>query len=308
MKLRDLIDLVLLAALWGAAFLFMRIAAPVFGPVALVEVRVAIAAACLLALLVVRRGAGPAGHTGLQDLRANAVPLLIVGVLHTAVPFVLFSYSVLSITGGFASILNATTPMWTALIAWLWLRQNFRAAQWLGLVIGMMGVVVLVWGKVDLKPGGTQWTATLAIGAGLLGAAAYGLAGNYARRHLAGVNSLAVATGSQMGAALVLLPLAIWLWPHTAIGGRAWGAVIALGIACTALAYILYFRLLESVGAVRALAVTFLIPLFAVFWGGVFLDESVSAQMILGGAVILMGTALALGLVGAPRVAPAAAR
>jgi len=300
MKPRDLIDLILLAALWGAAFLFMRIAAPVFGPVALVEVRVAIAAACLLALM--------AWRGGLQHLRSKAAPLLMVGVLHTAVPFVLFSYSVLSITSGFASILNATTPMWTALIAWLWLRQHFRAAQWLGLAIGMAGVAVLVWGKVDFKPGGTQWTATLAIGAGLLGAAAYGLAGNYAKRHLAGVNSLAVATGSQMGAALVLLPFAIWLWPREAIDVRTWGAAFALGIACTALAYILYFRLLESVGAVRALAVTFLIPLFAVFWGGVFLDESVSAQMIVGAAIILLGTALALGLVGAPRVATAAAR
>lgn len=299
MKTRDLVDLILLAALWGAAFLFMRIAAPVFGPVALVEVRVAIAAACLLALLGWRGG--------LHHLRSHAAPLLMVGVLHTAVPFVLFSYAVLSITSGFASILNATTPMWTALVAWLWLRQNFRAAQWLGLAIGMVGVAVLVWGKVDFKPGGTQWTATLAIGAGLLGAAAYGLAGNYAKRHLAGVNSLAVATGSQMGAAIVLLPFALWLWPQGSIDVRAWGAVAALGIACTALAYILYFRLLESVGAVRALAVTFLIPLFAVFWGGVFLEESVSAQMIVGGAIILLGTALALGLIGAPRAAAAPA-
>jgi drug/metabolite transporter (DMT)-like permease len=297
-KPRDLFDLLLLAALWGAAFLFMRIAAPVFGPVALVEVRVTIAAACLLALL--------AWRGGLPLLRAHAAPLVMVGVLHTAAPFVLFSYAVLSITGGLASILNATTPMWTAVVASLWLRERFRGAQWLGLAIGLAGVAVLVWGKVDLHPGGTQWSATLAIAAGLAGAASYGVAGNYTRRRLAGVNSLAVATGSQVGAALVLIPFTLALWPHGAIDARAWVAAVALGIGCTALAYILYFRLLEHVGAVRALAVTFLIPLFAVFWGGAFLDEPVSAQMLAGGAIILLGTALALGLIGAPRVAAAA--
>ncbi|MGE5336414.1 MAG: DMT family transporter [Gemmatimonadota bacterium] len=300
MKTRDLVDLLLLAALWGAAFLFMRIAAPTFGPVGLVEVRVSIAAVCLLALLW-RRG-------GLPLLGAHARPLLMVGVLHTALPFVLFSYAVLSITGGLASILNATTPMWTALVAFMWLRERFRAAQWLGLAVGLAGVVVLVWGKVDLHPGGTQWSATLAVAAGLLGATSYGVAGNYTRRYLTGVNSLAVATGSQVGAALVLLPFAIALWPHGAIDARAWAAAIALGIGCTALAYILYFRLLANVGAVRALAVTFLLPLFAVFWGGIFLDEPVSAQMLGGGAIILLGTALALGLVGAPRPAAAATR
>ena len=300
MKPRDLVDLLLLAALWGAAFLFMRIAAPVFGPVALVEVRVTIAAACLLALL--------AWRGGLPLLRAHAARLVMVGVLHTALPFVLFSYAVLSITGGFASILNATTPMWTALVASAWLRERFRGAQWLGLAIGLAGVAVLVWGKVDFHPAGTQWSATLAIAAGLAGAASYGVAGNYTRRYLVGVSSLAVATGSQIGAALVLIPFALALWPPGPIDARAWGAAVALGIGCTALAYVLYFRLLEHVGAVRALAVTFLIPLFAVFWGGVFLDEPVSAQMLVGGAIILIGTALALGLIGAPRVAIAPTR
>jgi len=300
MKPRDVIDLILLAALWGASFLFMRIAAPVFGPVVLVEVRVAIAAACLLALL--------AWRNGLKPLRTNAVPLLFLGIVQTAVPFVLFSYAVLSITGGLASILNATAPMWAALIAWLWLRQSFRAPQWLGLAIGMGGVGLLVWGKVDFRPDSTEWSATLAIGAGVLASIFYGLAGNYTKRYLASVDSLAVATGSQIAAALVLLPLALWWWPTGAIDVRAWSAVIALGIACTALAYIIFFRLLQNVGAVRALAVTFLIPLFAVFWGGVFLAEPIGAQMIIGGAVILFGTALALGLIGAARVpvAPAA--
>ncbi len=299
MKTSDLIDLVLLAALWGASFLFMRVAAPLFGPVALVEVRVAVAAVCLLALLGWRGG--------LPTLRAHARPIFVVGVLNSAIPFVLFSYATLSVTAGFASILNAITPMWTAFFAWLWLRERIRPAQWIGLAIGLAGVLALVWGKVSFKPGASQWAATLAMGAGLLGAAAYGLAANYAKRRLAGVNTLAVATGSQIAAAVAVLPFAWPSWPREAPDAHAWTMAIALGFACTALAYLLYFRLIANVGALRAASVTFLIPLFAVAWGGIFLGEAITLQMIVGGAIVLLGTALALGLVGAPRAAAAPA-
>lgn len=299
MKTRDLTDLLLLAALWGASFLFMRVAAPAFGAFALVEVRVAIAAAFLLPLL--------AWRGGLAALRANAPTLAVVGVLNSAIPFVLFTYSTLTLTAGFASILNATVPMWAALVAWLWLRDRIRAVQWLGLAIGLAGVVLLVWGRIEFKPGGTQWSATLAIAAALLASLSYGVAANFAKRRLAGVNTLAVATGSQIAAALALAPFALWTWPAAPVGARDWSAAIALGMACTGLAYILYFRLIDRVGAMRAASVTFLIPLFAVLWGAVFLRETITVQMAAGGAVILVGTALALGLVGAPRRAATSA-
>ncbi len=266
MKPRDLTDFLLLAALWGASFLFMRVAAPAFGAFALVEVRVAIAAAFLLPLL--------AWRGGLAALRARAPTLAVVGVLNSAIPFVLFTYSTLTITAGFASILNATVPMWAALVAWLWLRERIRAAQWLGLAIGLAGVVLLVWGRIDLRPGGSQWSATLAI-----------------------------AAASQIAAAFALAPFALATWPAAPVGVRDWAAAIALGVACTGLAYILYFRLIDRVGAMRAASVTFLIPLFGVLWGAVFLSEAITLQMAAGGAVILVGTALALGFVGAPRAA-----
>ncbi|GAB4477458.1 MAG: DMT family transporter [Burkholderiaceae bacterium] len=293
MKARDLTDLVALAALWGASFLFMRAAAPAFGPFALVEVRVAIAAACLLPLL--------AWRGGLAALRAQAPTLAVVGVLNSAVPFVLFTYSTLTLTAGFASILNATAPMWAALVAWLWLRERIRAAQWLGLAIGLAGVALLVWGRIDLRPGGSRWSATLAIAAALLASLSYGVAANYTKRRLAGVHALAVATGSQIAATFALLPFALWTWPNASVDANDWVAVIALGVACTGLAYILYFRLIDRVGAMRAASVTFLIPAFAVLWGAVFLHEAITARMAAGGAVVLVGTALALGLVGAPR-------
>lgn len=299
MKPRDLTDFLLLAALWGASFLFMRVAAPAFGAFALVEVRVAIAAAFLLPLL--------AWRGGLAVLRGRAPTLAIVGVLNSAIPFVLFTYSTLTITAGFASVLNATVPMWAAVVAWLWLRERIRAAQWLGLAIGLAGVVLLVWGRIDLRPGGSQWSVTLAIGAALLASLSYGVAANYTKRRLAGIDTLAVATGSQIAAALALAPFALATWPITPVDLRDWAAAIALGVACTGLAYLLYFRLIDRVGAMRAASVTFLIPLFGVLWGAVFLSEAITLQMAAGGAVILAGTALALGFVGAPRAAATSA-
>ena len=139
MKARDLTDLLLLAALWGASFLFMRIAVPQFGPVPLVAVRVAIAALALLPLL--------ARRNELRQLRTHAPRLALLGALNSALPFVLLSYATLTVTAGFAAILNATTPLWTAVLGWLWLRTRITRAQWLGLALGLLGVTVLVWGK-----------------------------------------------------------------------------------------------------------------------------------------------------------------
>lgn len=295
MRTRDLIDLVALAALWGASFLFMRHAAPAFGPVALVQVRVTIAAAVLLVLLLLRGDRAA--------LRTHAAALGFVGVMNSALPFVLLTYATLFVTGGFAAILNATTPMWTALVGWVWLRERLRALQWLGLALGVAGVAALLWGRLDLRPGSTQWQVTLAIGAALLGAVAYGTSATFAKKRLAGVPALVVATGSQIAAAIVLLPASLFAWPAQTPGLDAWASACALAIACTALAYLLYFRLIARVGAVRAAAVTFLVPVFATFWGWLFLAEEFTLQMLAGGCVILAGTALALGLVRAPRAA-----
>jgi len=267
----------------------MRIAAPAFGPIALVEVRVAFAALVLAGPLLVRPER--------TALRRHALAIGIVGVTNSALPFVLLTYATLFLTGGFAAILNATTPMWTALFAWLWLRERISASQWLGLAVGLAGVVVLLWGKLDLRPGSTQWQATLAIAAALLAAVAYGGSANFARRRLAGVPPLAVATGSQLSAAIVLAPPCLLALPAQQPGIGAWSAAVALAVACTALAYLLYFRLLGRVGAVRAAAVTFLVPMFATVWGGIFLGEVVTLQMVAGGGLILGGTALVLGFV-----------
>jgi drug/metabolite transporter (DMT)-like permease len=292
MPLTALLDLVLLAALWGASFLFMRIAVPEFGPLPLVAVRVAIAAGVLLALLAWRRQVG--------SLRAPAGRLLLLGALNSAAPFALLAYATVSVTAGFAAILNATTPLWTALIGALVLRERIGAPAALGLGLGLAGVGVLVWGRIGLQPGSAEWAVLLAVLAALLATAAYGAAAHFARRLAADVTPLTLATGSQVGA-LVLLAVPAWLhWPAALPGAAAWASVLVLGVGCTALAYLLYFRLIARVGAVRSSAVTFLIPVFAALWGLAVLDEPITPRMLAGGAVILLGTALSLRLLPLP--------
>lgn len=295
MRRRDLIDLVLLAALWGASFLFTRIAVPAFGPLALAEVRVAIAAVILVPLL--------AWRADLTELRRHAPLFLLLGAVNTAIPFSLFAYAALTITAGLAAILNATAPLFTALVAWLWLRERLTALQWLGMAIGIAGVAWLSASKAQFTVGG----GALAIGAGVLASLSYGVSASVVKRHFTGVRPLAVAAGSQSAAAILLLPFAIAFWPGGPLRTVDWGAAIALGVLCTGLAYILYFRLIARVGPATAMTVTFLIPAFAMLWGGLILGEAVTGTMLAGCAVILAGTALATGIVRGKSAAPSRA-
>ncbi len=288
MGLRNTVELVILAAIWGGSFLFMRVAAPELGPVALAGLRLGIAALAIVPLLAVTRGFG--------DLRGRVRPLLVVGALNSAIPFCLLTYATLSVTAGFASILNATTPLWGGLVAHLWLRDRLDRSRALGLVVGFSGVALLVWGRASFKPGG----AGLAVVAALLATLSYGVAASYTKRRLTGVNSLAVAAGSQLAAALLLLPGTVAFWPAHPVSVRAWTAVALLAVVCTAFAYVLYFRLIAHVGPARAISVTFLIPPFAVLWGAMFLGEALTGRMVLGSAVIFAGTALATGLLRLP--------
>ncbi len=287
MKRADLVELFSLAALWGASFLFMRLGAADFGPVALSAVRVAGASLFLLPLLA-WRGQG-------ADLKRHWRPIFVVGVTNSALPFLCYSYAALSITAGLASIFNAATPLFGALIAWLWLKDRPTRARLLGLAIGFSGVLGLVLSSTGagaaFKPGGSGWAVVACIGATLC----YGWSASFAKKHLGGVAPLAVATGSQCAAALVLaLPAALY-WPAAMPPAPAWGAAALLAVACTGMAYVLYFRLIAHVGPANAIAVTFLIPVFAVLWGWTFLHETLTLAMGLGCAVIVLGTGLATG-------------
>jgi drug/metabolite transporter (DMT)-like permease len=279
----NFIELLLLAAIWGASFLFLRIAAPEFGPFALIALRVGIAA---LVLLPVLRSAAAR-----SECRSKAWPLFAVGICNSAIPFGLFAYSTLYVNAGLDSILNATTPVWTALIAATWFQSTLGRQQICGLLLGLAGVVVLVWDTLGAGvPGVPQ-----AIAAALLAAGFYGFAVNYSKRHLAGAKPLVVAFGSQFFASVVLLPPALSYWPQHAVAPSTWTCVAALGVICTGFAYILYFRLIERAGAAYAASVTFLIPIFGLLWGAVFLNEKVTPAMLAGCAITLLGTALASG-------------
>ena len=297
MTRRDGAELVLLAALWGAAFLFMRMAAPEFGPIALVFLRVAIAAVILLPLML-RRGEGPA-------LRQHWRSILVVGLSNSALPFLCFTLAALAITAGLSAIFNATTPLWAALIAWLWLGDRLNRWRWLGLAVGFGGVLWLAVDKASFKPGEHGVSPALAVAACVVAAMLYGFAANFTKRRLTGVPPMATAAGSQLSATLALALPAWWAWPAQSPSPTAWWAAIVLGVACTGLAYILYFRLIANAGPANASAVTFLIPAFAVTWGAIFLGETLSATTIAGCIVILMGTALATGLLRPRQVRPA---
>jgi drug/metabolite transporter (DMT)-like permease len=285
MKPRDVFDFVLLAAIWGGSFLFMKIAGPEFGVISSMAVRTGVAALVLLPLILAR-GLG-------EQLRIHWQKTLGIGVLNSGLPFVLFAFATLHLTAGFTAILNSSVPFWSALIAWLWLGDKPRRLQVLGLVIAFAGVVMLVWGKVDLKPGGAGW----AILACLLATLLYGLSANITKRVFAGVNPLVSASGSQVGAALCLIPLALLNLPEKNPSAIAWASALVLAVVCTAFAYILYFRLMRNLGPTRATAVTFLIPVFGMLWGVLFLGEVVSTRMILATLVILVGTSLSTGLI-----------
>lgn len=285
MKARDRIDLLLLAALWGGSFLFMRVAAPAFGALPLAAVRVVVATLVLLPLLL-RPGAREA-------CRGRWGAIAVVGLLNSALPFALYSFATQHITAGLASIFNATTPLWGALVAWLWLQVKPDRLRMAGLGIGFAGVLGLAAHKAGLRDGSDA--AALAVAACLAATLMYGIAASATRKWLDGVPALPLAAGSQLVAALMLVPPAALTWPAQPVPALAWGAAVLLGVLSTGIAYVLYFRLIASAGPAQAMSVTYLVPLFAMLWGALLLGEPVTGSMLAGGAVILLGTSLATG-------------
>lgn len=262
----------------------MRIAVTEFGPLVLIELRVLIAAVFLFPIVVIRGK--------LRELRAAARPIFVMGVINSALPFSLIAFAALSLSAGFAAILNATSVFFAALIAYAWLGERLTAMSISGLVMGFSGVVVLVWDKASLSAKG----AALAVFAALAAAFLYGLAANYSRQRLSEVDALTASAGSQISAAVFLAPAAALALPSASPSAHAWVAVIALGVLSTGVAYVLYFRLLARIGATRAILVTFLIPAFGMLWGVLVLDETVTLHMIAGTIVILAGTTMTVGV------------
>lgn len=282
-------DFLLLAAIWGSSFLFMRMGALEFGALPTAAVRVAIASAFLWPLLH-WRGQSPA-------LKRHWRPIFAVGLLNSGIPFACYSYALLHISTGLSSILNATVPLFGALVAWIWLKDRPNALRITGLAIGFAGVAMLASGKASFKPDASGMASGWAVVACLVATLCYGIAASFTRKYLSGISPLVTATGSQMGATLGLAVPAVWLWPQSTPGLQSWLALAVLGVLCTGVAYILYFRLIENAGPAKALSVTFLVPAFAIVYGAILLGEAVTPWMLVCGGVIFIGTALSTGLI-----------
>jgi len=278
-KPRDILMLLALAAIWGSSFLFLRIGAPALGPIVLIEVRVALATLALFVFAWVGRHRVRILHKWWQ--------YLVLGAANAALPFTLIATAELHLDSGLAAILNATTPLFTAVVAWAWAKEPLTTGKVLGVVLGIAGVAVLVggWGS-----GGASLYA--AAGCSLAAALSYGVAGVFSARAFRGEKPMDMAIGQQFAAALWLLPLSFFALPAAPPSGLIVAVVLVLAVVCTAAAYLLYFALIQSVGALRTLIVTFLVPAFAVLWGAVGLGEPVSVRMLVGLAVILSSVAL----------------
>mgnify|MGYP002682325714 FL=1 len=285
MKKSVYVEFILLAAIWGSSFLFTRIAAVEFGVMPTAFLRVLLAALFLMPFLLW------SGHWPAFKKRAG--PIMFVGMLNSGIPFALYAYAVMSITTGLSAILNATVPLFGAIVAWLWLKDKPTNSRIMGLVIGFIGVALLAGDQASFKPGGSGW----AILACLVATTCYAISASYTRKYLMGVPPMATSTGSMIGAALGLSVPALLSWPANAPSLQAWGAVLFVAILCTGVAYVLYFRLIEAAGPSKTLTVTFMIPVFAIVYGVLFLGEELTLWMMLCACVIICGTALATGLV-----------
>jgi drug/metabolite transporter (DMT)-like permease len=285
MGLRDIAALLLLASIWGGSFIFMRVAAPEFGIYVLVAIRTVLATSVLLPILMMTGG--------VSQIFKHWFPIALVGLANTAVPFVLFNYSSLHLEAGVNAILNATAPMFGALVAWLWLGDKLTPTAIAGLALGFLGVTVI--SQQKLGEGDISFVPILTA---LLATTCYGIAASMMKRWLQGVRPLVVATGSQAMASIMLAPFALSTLPATMPSANAWLNAVALAILGTAIAYILYFKLIANVGPAKAISVAYMVPLFGIIWGVLFLQEHLSLQTIIGGVMILAGVALTTGVIG----------
>ncbi|MBS0378446.1 MAG: DMT family transporter [Proteobacteria bacterium] len=283
---RTALELTLLGAIWGGSFLFMRVAASEFGPFPLVEARLALGALILLPFLWQARA----------QLRGR-IWWRIAGIaaINSVIPFCLFAWGAERAPAGIGAITNAMTVMFTALVAFLLYGEQIGSRRLTGLVAGFVGVTILASGKTD---GVSVWPAALA---GTAASLCYGIGINLAKRHLTGIPSGAAAAANLLTGSLILAPLALYTWPAHPIGTHSWVSAVLLGVLCTGVAFVFYYRLIARIGAARTSTVTYLIPLFAVLWAWVILKEPLTLTMAIAGGLILVGVALSQARPVAPR-------
>lgn len=274
---RTPLELGVLGAIWGASFMFMRVAAPEFGSMPLVEMRLVLGAVILLPFLWMARASFPLKRWPM---------LALVGAINSAVPFALFAWAAQRAPAGVGAITNSMAVLFTALVGFLFYREAIGTRRGIALLAGFAGVIVLASGKVEGASVG--WAAA----AGCLAAFLYGVGAHLVKRHLGDLPAAATAAATLACSAIVVAPFAIAQWPQHDVSPRAWGAAVLIGVLCTGAAYAMYYRLLQRIGAGRAVMVTYLVPLFAVAWAWLLLDEPLTLTMGIAGALILGSVAL----------------
>ncbi|GAB3485871.1 DMT family transporter [Marinomonas epiphytica] len=275
--------LLILSAIWGGSFLFMRIAAPVLGPVILIELRVGLAAAFLLCVGLL---------LGKQLVwRENWRHFLTLGTLNAGIPFLCLAFAAQTLSASLLSIINATAPIWGTLIGLISHRNTVDIKVAIGLLLGVLGVTLLVGSDQLIEEDGAFIAIIIGLGAPLF----YGISSHYAKSAKK-LDAFTNANGSMWGAVIPLTPM-VFFFPvnnYEFTPAVIW-SVVLIGILCSGVAYLLFFRLISEVGATSALTVTFLVPIFGIFWGWFLLDEKVGLHTFLGSSIVILGTALVTG-------------
>jgi drug/metabolite transporter (DMT)-like permease len=283
LRASDFARLVALAAIWGAAFIFMRIAAPALGAIWTAELRVLLGGLAVLAWF---------RYTGFDpELRRHARFYALIGAVNIALPFSLYAYAAIHAPASLLAILNATSPMFALVWSAAFGDERVTARKLAGLALGAAGVALIARPGAAAADPQFAWAVAAALGA----CSAYGVTGVLMKRFSSGASARGMAAGNQLAAALVLLPLLPFTLPAAAPSALVVGSVLALALLASGVAFLLYFRLIADVGATRALTVTFLIPLFGVLWGWLFLGETLPAAALGGGALVIFGTILVAG-------------
>lgn len=297
MSRRDFGLMLALAAVWGLSFLLLKIASPVVGPLVVAAVRVAGGALVLSAWMRWQRAPWPD--------RRHAWPLLVTALLSAVLPFMGLSYAARQLPAGLLSILNATTPLWGALVAWAWGGERLQARQWGGLLLGFAGVATLVSARPAATAGLPEADLpVLAVVAALASTLMYALAVHQNKRQLSELRPLTNGWGTLVAASLVLVGPAAWVgpWPDAAhssgvtgvpwreVTVEAWLALAGLAVLCTGVAYVWFYDLLDRIGPTQVLTVTYLIPVFGMTWGAILLHEPVTLRMATAATLIVGST------------------
>jgi len=270
----------------------MKLGGAEFGPVLFMALRTLIASAFLIPILLLNKQ-----HL---NLKGYYLRIFVMAMFSTAIPFILFGWATLTLTAGITSVLNATTPMFGALVAFFWLKDKLSISAVVGLLLGFVGVYFLMYDKLVIA----QEDVILPTLAVMLASLCYGISANITKKYLTGIKPIALATGSQVSATLVLLPISLFFIPDVMPSNSAITSVLLLGILCTGIAYVIFFRLITFLGPTKAISVTYLIPVFGLFWGVIFLSEVITSWMTLGCGFVLTGVALTTGAIKFKRKAP----